>query len=79
MSGSRDVALSLLMSDADINAQDKDGKTALMIAILNGHQSLMELLLKRKADLNVKNEVSVKARFCCYKVSMSDSSWSTFA
>ncbi|KAL5017563.1 hypothetical protein ScPMuIL_007152 [Solemya velum] len=56
VSGSRDVALSLLMSDADINAQDKDGKTALMIAILNGHQSLMELLLKRKADLNVKNE-----------------------
>ena len=55
--GNRDVALALLMAGADINAQDRDGKTALMIAIINGHQPLVELLLKRNANMGVKNEV----------------------
>lgn len=54
--GNRDVALTLLMAGADINAQDRDGKTALMIGIINGHQPLVELLLKRNANLKVKNE-----------------------
>ena len=62
--GNRDVALALLMAGADINAQDKDGKTALMIAIINGHQPLVELLLKRNANMGVKNEV-----ICCHSVS----------
>ena len=53
------MALALLMAGADINAQDKDGKTALMIGIINGHQPLVELLLKRNANLGVKNEVSI--------------------
>ncbi|XP_046333005.1 fibronectin type 3 and ankyrin repeat domains protein 1-like isoform X1 [Haliotis rufescens] len=54
--GNRDVALSLLMNGAEINAQDNDGKTALMIGIINGHQNLVELLLQRRADITVKNE-----------------------
>ena len=57
--GNRDVALALLMAGADINAQDRDGKTALMIGIINGHQPLVELLLKRNANLKVKNEVNL--------------------
>ncbi|XP_041368142.1 fibronectin type 3 and ankyrin repeat domains 1 protein-like isoform X2 [Gigantopelta aegis] len=54
--GSRDVALTLLMNGADINAKDNDGKTCLMIAIINGHQALVELLLARRADVYIENQ-----------------------
>ena len=56
--GNRAVAQLLLRSGASIDAKDKDGKTALMIAVVNGHQDLVELLLEKGADLTVKNEVS---------------------
>ena len=59
VSGHRDVGISLLQAGADINAQDKDGKTALMIAIINGHQALLDVLLKKNADIKLKNEVPV--------------------
>lgn len=59
VSGHRDVGVSLLQKGADINAQDKDGKTALMITILNGHQALLEVLLKKNANIKLKNEVSL--------------------
>ena len=71
MSGHRDVGISLLQAGADINAQDKDGKTALMIAIINGHQALLDVLLKKNADIKLKNEVPlfsllVKHQFDCW-------------
>ncbi|KAK3095975.1 hypothetical protein FSP39_021528 [Pinctada imbricata] len=56
LSGNRSVALTLVQAGAKINTQDKDGKTALMVAIINGHQDLVELLLKKNADLSVTNE-----------------------
>ncbi|XP_053407058.1 fibronectin type 3 and ankyrin repeat domains 1 protein-like isoform X2 [Mercenaria mercenaria] len=56
VTGHRDIGLSLLQNSADINAQDKDGKTALMLSILNGHQALLEVLLKKNADIKLKNE-----------------------
>ena len=34
----------------------KDGWTALMLASLNGHQQVVELLLKQHADINTQNE-----------------------
>ncbi|XP_048746170.2 fibronectin type 3 and ankyrin repeat domains protein 1-like isoform X2 [Ostrea edulis] len=55
LSGNRSVALTLLLAGAEMNVQDKDGKTALMVAIINGHQDLVELLLQRNADITVKN------------------------
>ena len=56
--GNKDVASLLLRNNADINARDKDGKTALMIAVVNGHQPLVEILLENKADISIQNEVS---------------------
>lgn len=57
MNGNRSVALTLLVCGAQVNLQDKDGKTALMVAIINGHQELVELLLQKNADITVKNLV----------------------
>lgn len=57
MNGNRSVALTLLVCEAQVNLQDKDGKTALMVAIINGHQELVELLLQKNADITVKNLV----------------------
>ena len=57
VAGHRDIGISLLQNNADINAQDNDGKTALMLAIVNGHQALLEVLLKKNADIKVKNLV----------------------
>lgn len=59
MNGNRNVALTLLVCGAEVNIQDKDGKTALMVAIINGHQDLVELLLQKNADITVKNLVNI--------------------
>ena len=57
--GDPGVARLLLRKGADINRKDKDGKTALMIATVNGHYDLVEALLENKADITIVNEVRV--------------------
>lgn len=54
------MARLLIKNGAEIDLVDVDGKTALMIAVINGHQNLVELLLKHEADIKVKNAVSVR-------------------
>ena len=57
--GNKEAASLLLRNGACMDQRDKDGKTALMIAVVNGHQGLVELLLEKGADLSIKNEVCV--------------------
>ncbi len=57
VTGNRKMAESMIRAGADINTRDKDGKTALMIAVVNGHQDLVDILLEKDADLYIKNEV----------------------
>ena len=40
----------------DINAKNKDGETALMLASSEGHLEIVKLLIEKGADVNVKNE-----------------------
>ncbi|KAI4882549.1 hypothetical protein NFI96_034482 [Prochilodus magdalenae] len=56
LSGNAAVASLLIRAGADVNVRDKDGKTPLMVAVLNNHKELVELLLDNGADQHVKNE-----------------------
>ncbi|XP_036378498.1 fibronectin type 3 and ankyrin repeat domains protein 1 isoform X2 [Megalops cyprinoides] len=56
VSGNPAVASLLIRAGADVNARDKDGKTPLMVAVLNNHEPLVQLLLGNGADPHVKNE-----------------------
>lgn len=46
----------LLDKGADINAKDKEGRTALITAAMNGHPVTMKLLLNRGAEINIKDK-----------------------
>ncbi|KAB5562441.1 hypothetical protein PHYPO_G00017800 [Pangasianodon hypophthalmus] len=56
VSGNSAVASLLIRAGADVNVRDKDGKTPLMVAVLNNHEQLVKLLLDSGADRHVKNE-----------------------
>ncbi|XP_066529772.1 fibronectin type 3 and ankyrin repeat domains protein 1-like isoform X4 [Hoplias malabaricus] len=56
MSGNAAVASLLIRARADVNVRDKNGKTPLMVAVLNNHEELVQLLLDNGADHLVKNE-----------------------
>jgi uncharacterized protein len=49
----------LLEADADINATDEQGKTALYHAIESGDESIMELLLEHGADVTIASKTGV--------------------
>uniref|UniRef100_A0A5F9C2K0 Fibronectin type III and ankyrin repeat domains 1 n=1 Tax=Oryctolagus cuniculus TaxID=9986 RepID=A0A5F9C2K0_RABIT len=58
VSGNQRVASLLIEAGADVNVKDRDGKTPLMVAVLNNHEELVQLLLDQGADASIKNEVS---------------------
>ncbi|XP_039691945.1 fibronectin type 3 and ankyrin repeat domains protein 1 isoform X1 [Pteropus medius] len=56
VSGNQKAASLLIEAGANVNVKDKDGKTPLMVAVLNNHEELVQLLLEKGADASVKNE-----------------------
>ncbi|NDH10071.1 MAG: ankyrin repeat domain-containing protein, partial [Gammaproteobacteria bacterium] len=56
-----EVVKALLASGADVNAQTKQGVTALMTAAYNGHVEVVKALLAGGADLNVEDIYCKKA------------------
>ena len=53
--GLYEISKLLIVSGADVNAQNEDGKTALMIASERGNEKLTKLLISKGADVNIKN------------------------
>ena len=51
----------LLKEHADVNIQNKEGVTALIVASQNGHTQVVEQLLKEHADINIQTKESVTA------------------
>ena len=56
MMGQTKAAELLLKHGANINGKNRDGNTALHLAIFLGHAGTAELLIKNGADLNTKND-----------------------
>ena len=54
--GNIEVVKLQLKEHVNVNIQDEDGVTALMLASLNGHTQVVELLLKENADVNIQKE-----------------------
>ena len=54
--GHHQVVELLLKEHADINTQNENGWTALVVASFNGHHQVAELLLKEHAEINTQNE-----------------------
>ncbi len=50
--GDAEAVKSLLAKGADVNAKDKGGGTALMMAINNNHAGVVRLLIDKGADVN---------------------------
>lgn len=58
LTGDCECATLLLRQGASMNLRDTDGKTPLMMAVVNNHVDLVKILLESGADLTLKNEVS---------------------
>ncbi|KAM4703702.1 fibronectin type 3 and ankyrin repeat domains protein 1 [Rhinophrynus dorsalis] len=59
ITGSADVARCLISAGADVNAKDTNGKTPLMVAVLNNHDRLVRLLMEKGANCTIKNEYGI--------------------
>jgi ankyrin repeat protein len=59
--GNAKAVKALLERDADVNAQNVKGSTALMIAANHGHVAAVKALLERGADVNVQNAQDITA------------------
>ena len=46
----------LIKFKSNVNLLDKEGKSALIIAVINGNQPLAELLINNGADITIRNE-----------------------
>ena len=66
--GLEEVVHTLLEHLVNVNAQDIEGKTALMIAIVNQHQKIIALLLEcKQLDLSLRDNLGNTAFSLCIK------------
>ncbi|XP_014769356.1 fibronectin type 3 and ankyrin repeat domains protein 1 isoform X1 [Octopus bimaculoides] len=56
LNGNKLIALTLIRNGADIDLRDIDGKTCLMIAVINGYQKLVDVLLDNNANIVIYNK-----------------------
>ena len=59
--GHLEVIEALIKADADVNASNKNGTTALQVAAINGHLKVVEALIEAGADVNASNNNGVTA------------------
>jgi len=45
-----------------VNQKDRDGRTPLMLASIDGHKPIIELLIAHKADVNLRELKCVERR-----------------
>ena len=62
--GDVDSVLNVIQTGLDINIQDENGMTALMIASKAGYVELVEKLIKTGADVNIQNLLGDTALLC---------------
>src|SRR5579875_448163 len=55
-SGQIGKVLDLISTGADVNAKNKWGETALMLAAQHGRAEAVKILIEAKADVNAKNK-----------------------
>jgi hypothetical protein len=55
-SGSTETVKLLIDYGADVNLQDDEGQTALMLATITDRPEMVKLLIRAKADLSIKNK-----------------------
>ena len=61
--GAIDAARALVESGADLNIQDPDGTTAMVLAIINGHYDVAAMLVEKGADPNVADSSGMAALY----------------
>ncbi|KAJ9453436.1 hypothetical protein DIPPA_64681, partial [Diplonema papillatum] len=66
--GCESVVKQLLSDGADVNAQDKDGRTALTHAILMGNEGVVDILLSGRPDVNAADDTGRTPRMYASKI-----------
>ena len=59
--GNKELVESLIQQGADVNAQNKEGATALMLAAGKGNKDIAELLIQHGANVNIRSNENVSA------------------
>lgn len=67
--GGDQAARALLQAGADANAQDPDGTTALILAIMNSHYDTANVLLEGGADPNIADKAGMGALYAAVDMS----------
>lgn len=52
LNGETRIIEQLIQEGQDVNAEDEEGRTGLMLASFNGHKEIVEILLRNKARVN---------------------------